>query len=213
MERLTLNLTEATKRWTEWATHYWEHWDEANLIIAAQKEAQRTGGPGPEIPNWMKPGGDATAPTTAPPPTPYEKQMTEQHKIGRHLINIGSYTKATARGLEQVTLQAIVHAVVKQEGAGGDPTRRGDSGRALGIGQFWPALQKKYPEYVGASATRQTEILGDYLSELLTKRGGNVEDALSEFHLGATNYARDRFSPANVAYVNSVEKKMQMASR
>jgi len=84
---------------------------------------------------------------------------------------------------------------------------------ALGLGQFHEDLRRLFPTYEGGTAREQTAIMEEYFSELMQKHEGNIEDALSEYHLGATNYRRDRFSRTNQAYVASAEKWIQKGLR
>src|SRR5207247_5829084 len=107
-EQLTLQLTKQSAKWTEWATDYWKHYDEANLIIAEQLADKQAGRPIKEPPNWMKPGGQPEQPERNRPPTPYEKQMAAQRNIAKEDMYIGSYAKLTAKGVEQVLIKAEV---------------------------------------------------------------------------------------------------------
>lgn len=92
-----------------------------------------------------------------------------------------------------------VNAIIAHE-SGGDPNAVGDSGLALGLGQMHPEVRAAYGVTPNSTPEEQKAAIKSYFTDLLKKRG-NVDDAVAEYHLGATNYDRDRNSPDAQAYV------------
>lgn len=97
-------------------------------------------------------------------------------------------------------IEARVDAIISHE-SGGDPLAVGDKGLALGLGQMHPEVRRAYNVRPDSTPEEQRAAVKSYFTDLLKKRGGNVEDAVSEYHLGATNYDRDRQSEDNLKYL------------
>ena len=102
-----------------------------------------------------------------------------------------------------------VDALIAHE-SGGDPSAIGDSGLAVGLGQMHPEVRKAYGVTPNSTPEEQRKAVESYFTDLYKKHNGNVDDALSEYHLGAPNYARDRNSPDNLKYLEA--HKQHLAS-
>lgn len=93
-----------------------------------------------------------------------------------------------------------VDAIIGHE-SGGNAQAVGDSGLALGLGQMHPEVRKAYGITKTSTPEQQKAAVASYFTDLWNKHGGNADDAVSEYHLGATKYAKDRNSPDNIKYL------------
>ena len=73
-----------------------------------------------------------------------------------------------------------------------NPEAIGDSGRAVGMFQFWPALQKQYGVNEQSSPEEQADAGARYIRDLYSQHKGNVEEAMKEYHLGSSRYRAQR---------------------
>jgi hypothetical protein len=125
------------------------------------------------------------------------------------LSDLGTPAEAAPEAPSAPTPDVDTHidALISQE-SGGNPKAVGDSGLALGLGQMHPEVRRAYNVAPNSTPDQQRAAIKSYYTDLLKKHGGNVDDALSEYHLGATRYAKERTSPDNLAYLEKHHQKV-----
>lgn len=118
-----------------------------------------------------------------------------------------SAAPTAAAGAPPPEVAQHVDALIKHE-SGGNPNAVGDSGLALGLGQMHPEVRKAYNVRPDSTPEEQKAAVTSYFTDLWNKHHGNADEALSEYHLGAPNYSRDRSSPANLKYLEEHKKRL-----
>jgi hypothetical protein len=104
-----------------------------------------------------------------------------------------------------------VNAIISHE-SGGDPMAVGDKGLAIGMGQMHPEVRQAYGVTPESTPEQQKAAVRSYFTDLWNKHKGNPDDAVSEYHLGATRYKHDRNSPNNRKYLAGHYKHLNVGT-